>query len=42
VRVLVTADDAPEAHRLLAQPDAPTRPLNRFQRWIVRLLGGDR
>jgi len=42
MRVLVSSDDAAEAHRLLAQPEPPTRPLNRFQRWIVRLLGGDR
>jgi hypothetical protein len=42
VRVLVAQDDAATARRLLAEPSGPARPLNRFQRWVVRLLGGDR
>jgi hypothetical protein len=41
VRVLVAQDDAPAARRLLAEPSAPRRPLNRFQRWVVRVLGGE-
>jgi hypothetical protein len=40
VRVLVAAGDAPAARGLIAEPAGPTRPLNRFQRLVVRLLGG--
>lgn len=40
VRVLVAADDAAAARRLLAEPTTSAGPLNRFQRWVVRVLGG--
>lgn len=39
VRVLVPEDQAGKARDLLGEPDADKR-LNRFQQWIVRLLGG--
>lgn len=39
VRVLVPEDQASKARDLLGEPDADKR-LNRFQQWIVRLLGG--
>ena len=42
VRVLVSADDADAARELLGEPTTPERPLNRFQRWLVRVLGGGR
>ncbi len=42
VRVLVSADDADAARELLAEPAAPAGSLNRFQRWLVRALGGGR
>ncbi len=43
VRVLVDAADAAEAQDILRADDAPAlrpphRPLNRFQRWVVRRL----
>jgi hypothetical protein len=41
VRVLVPARDAAGARRLLDEPAPKARPLNRFQRWLVRRLGGD-
>ena len=40
VRVLVRAADAAAARKLLEEPAVSTRPLNRFQRAVVRLLGG--
>jgi hypothetical protein len=40
VRVLVASADAAAARKLLDEPAATKRPLNGFQRWVVRLLGG--
>jgi hypothetical protein len=44
VRVLVPAHDATAAFQLLGDAEADDRvggpPLSRFQRWIVRRLGG--
>ena len=40
VRVLVASSDAATARRLLDEPAAPKGPLNRFQRLVVRILGG--
>lgn len=44
VRVLVAAQDATAALQLLADDDGDEGesrpPLNRFQRWVVRRLGG--
>lgn len=42
VRVLVRADDAPAARRLLASDEGTAGRLNGFQRWLVRVLGGGR
>jgi hypothetical protein len=39
VRVLVPDSQAAKARHLLAEPAQPQQP-NRFQRWVVRLLGG--
>jgi putative signal transducing protein len=42
VRVLVPASDAGRARQLIGEEEAPAGPLNRFQRLLVRLLGGRR
>ena len=38
VRVLVAAENAAAARRLLGDDEAAPASLNAFQRWIVRLL----
>lgn len=40
VRVLVPAESAEDASRLIGEASAGTVHLNAFQRWVVRLLGG--
>ena len=40
VRVLVPDDDAAKARKLLETESPPGRRMNRFQRLLVRLLGG--
>lgn len=40
VGVVVSAADAGRARRLIGEEDVPPGPLNRFQRLLVRLLGG--
>lgn len=41
VRVLVPDDDESQARLLLHQHRDKPAKLNRFQRWLVRVLGGD-
>ena len=38
VRVLIATDDAAEARRLIGDTSPDPAKLNRFQRWIVKLL----
>jgi hypothetical protein len=40
VQVLVPADDAARARKLIGEDAEPTKPLNGIQRLLVRLLGG--
>jgi hypothetical protein len=40
VRVLVSNTDAAKARRLIGAPNRSVKPLNKFQRWVVRMLGG--
>ena len=40
VQVLVTADDAGRARKLIGDDSEPGKPLNGLQRLLVRLLGG--
>ena len=42
VRVMVAADAADDAARLIGDKSADPLRLNAFQRWVVRLLGGGR
>lgn len=40
VQVLVPEVDAGRARKLIGDDSGPAKPLNRFQRLLVRLLGG--
>jgi hypothetical protein len=41
VRVMVPNNKVDKARRLLGEgPEGPVKPLNAFQRFVVRLLGG--
>lgn len=40
VRVLVPEGQAAKARQLLREKPAAERRMNRFQRWVVRVLGG--